>query len=115
MRNEDLSSTPRAARPAEILSPNPNSSRPQSPLSLDSQSVAGVNGNLANSIVSEGLDLFDYQLTVNELTIQFLSEFEETRVAALKWLIILHQKAPKKVLFYPCLLTGAARRNEFRF
>jgi hypothetical protein len=29
-----------------------------------------------------------------------LSEHEETRVAALKWLIMLHQKAPKKVRAY---------------
>jgi vacuole morphology and inheritance protein 14 len=41
-------------------------------------------------------DLLDYQATVNQLTIQFLSEYEETRVATLKWLIMLHQKAPKK-------------------
>ena len=107
----DLSLTPRAAPPAEILPPN--SSRPHSPLSFNSQS--GVNGNLANSIVPEESDLFDYQLTVNELTIQFLSEFEETRVAALIWLIMLHQKAPKKVLFRPCLVTGAARSNFIRF
>lgn len=56
-----------------------------------------MNGNLASSQLQEDMDLFDYQATVNELTIQFLSEFEETRVAALKWLIMLHQKAPKKV------------------
>ena len=51
------------------------------------------------SVLQEGKDrdLFDYQATVNALTIQFLSEHEETRVAALKWLIMLHQKAPKKV------------------
>jgi hypothetical protein len=48
--------------------------------------------------VPEEGDPFDYQATVNELTVQFLSEYEETRVAALKWLIMLHQKAPKKVL-----------------
>jgi vacuole morphology and inheritance protein 14 len=42
-------------------------------------------------------ELFDYSATVNALTIQFLSEHEETRVAALKWLIMLHQKAPKQV------------------
>lgn len=42
-------------------------------------------------------DPFDYQATVNILTVQFLSEHEETRVAALKWLIMLHQKVPKKV------------------
>ena len=95
--NGDPSLTPRAAPPAEILPPNPTTSRPHSPLSINSQS--GVNRNLAKSIVPEDLDLFDYQVTVNELTIQFLSEFEETRVAALKWLIMLHQKAPKKVLF----------------
>jgi vacuole morphology and inheritance protein 14 len=45
-------------------------------------------------------DAFDYQATVNALTIQFLSEHEETRVAALKWLIMLHQKAPKKVVTF---------------
>ena len=45
-------------------------------------------------------DAFDYQATVNALTIQFLSEHEETRVAALKWLIMLHQKAPKKVRYF---------------
>ncbi|THH12251.1 hypothetical protein EW145_g93 [Phellinidium pouzarii] len=43
-------------------------------------------------------DSFDYRETVNILTIQFLSEHEETRVAALKWLIMLHQKVPKKIL-----------------
>jgi len=112
-RNGDLSLTPRPAPAAEILPPNAGSSRPHSPLSFSSQS--GVNGNLANSLVPEESDLFDYQVTVNELTIQFISEFEETRVAALKWLIMLHQKAPKKVLFRPCLVTGAARSNLIRF
>ncbi|KAI5120665.1 hypothetical protein M0805_006954 [Coniferiporia weirii] len=43
-------------------------------------------------------DSFDYRETVNVLTIQFLSEHEETRVAALKWLIMLHQKVPGKIL-----------------
>lgn len=47
-------------------------------------------------------DPFDYRDTVNVLTIQFLSEHEETRVAALKWLIMLHQKVPKKVLKMTC-------------
>lgn len=42
-------------------------------------------------------DPFDYGATVNALTLQFLNEHEETRVAALDWLLMLHQKAPKKV------------------
>lgn len=111
--NGDLSLTPRPAPASEILPSNAGSSRPHSPLSFNSQS--GVNGNLTNSMISEESDLFDYQTTVNGLTVQFLSEFEDTRVAALKWLIMLHQKAPKKVLFHPCLVTGAARDNLIRF
>ena len=48
----------------------------------------------------EDEDVFDYVATVNGLTVQFLSEHEQTRVAALQWLIMLHQKAPKKVRDY---------------
>lgn len=70
-----------------------NESRPQSPVSTSSQT--GDAGNQTTTL--EDTDLFDYQATVNELTVQFLSEYEETRVATLKWLIMLHQKAPKKV------------------
>ncbi|EGO02004.1 hypothetical protein SERLA73DRAFT_104235 [Serpula lacrymans var. lacrymans S7.3] len=65
----------------------------------------------------EEADLFDYQATVNELTIQFLSEHEQTRVAALKWLIMLHQKAPKKILAmddgtFPALLKTLSDSSE---
>lgn len=79
-------------------------SRSQSP----AQSIAiptGIAAPMQQSPVStappiDEMDPFDYQATVNSLTIQFLSEHEETRVASLKWLIMLHQKAPKKVLEY---------------
>lgn len=90
--NADLTLTPRPGQPAEILPTTV--SRPHSPISFTS---SGVNGNIVNPPVPEEVDPFDYQKTVTELTVQFLSEFEETRVAALKWLIMLHQKAPKKV------------------
>lgn len=42
----------------------------------------------------------DYAAAVNALTLQFLNEHEATRVAALSWLIMLHRKAPKKVLAF---------------
>jgi vacuole morphology and inheritance protein 14 len=42
-------------------------------------------------------DPFDYPVAVNSLTLQFLNEHEETRVAAFDWLIMLHTKAPNKV------------------
>ncbi|EPQ28338.1 uncharacterized protein PFL1_04165 [Pseudozyma flocculosa PF-1] len=43
-------------------------------------------------------DPFDYQTTVNALTLQLLDEHEETRVTALEWLLMLHQKCPRKIL-----------------
>ncbi|KAJ5217393.1 hypothetical protein N7468_010401, partial [Penicillium chermesinum] len=42
----------------------------------------------------------DYAAAVNSLTLQFLNENEATRVAALEWLIMLHLKAPKKVVAF---------------
>ncbi|KAI9707236.1 MAG: hypothetical protein M1836_000196 [Candelina mexicana] len=40
----------------------------------------------------------DYAAAVNALTLQFLNEHEATRVGALTWLILLHRKAPRKIL-----------------
>lgn len=42
----------------------------------------------------------DYASAVNSLTLQFLNENEATRVAALSWLIMLHRKAPRKVVAF---------------
>jgi vacuole morphology and inheritance protein 14 len=72
-------------------------SRPQSPTYGISASGLVTAAQPSMPPPSEEYRLFDYQETVKELTIQFLSEYEDTRVAALKWLIMLHQKAPKDV------------------
>ncbi|KAI9836003.1 MAG: hypothetical protein M1837_003537 [Sclerophora amabilis] len=40
----------------------------------------------------------DYSAAVNSLTLQFLNEHEATRIGALTWLIMLHKRAPRKVL-----------------
>lgn len=42
----------------------------------------------------------DYDAAVNSLTLLFLNDHEATRVAALTWLLMLHRKAPKKVLAF---------------
>lgn len=42
----------------------------------------------------------DYAAAVSSLTLQFLNENEATRVAALGWLIMLHRKAPRKVVAF---------------
>ena len=96
----------RASLQAQVESTQP----PRLPISLDGQLPVRSptprppspqsSGSVAAPASAERdfpTDAFDYQATVNALTIQFLSEHEETRVAALKWLIMLHQKAPKKV------------------
>src|SRR6266850_2127337 len=71
--------------------------RSQTPRPPSPQSLGSATGPTSVPEREIPMDAFDYQATVNALTIQFLSEHEETRVAALKWLIMLHQKAPKKV------------------
>jgi len=40
----------------------------------------------------------DYQAAVSALTLQFLNEYEATRVAAIAWLIMLHRMAPGRIL-----------------
>ncbi|KAH9943223.1 ARM repeat-containing protein [Epithele typhae] len=89
-------------------------SRPASPVSA--RSVQPVHQSPESSMLQEK-EQIDYQATVNALTIQFLSEHEETRVAALKWLIMLHQKAPKKILAlddgtFPALLKTLSDSSE---
>ena len=103
----DKTTAPVTQRPRSRTTQNPPTephSRPQSRLSLNSLQgaqppppVPAPMPPLPVLPVQEEVDQFNYQATVNELTIQFLSEHEQTRVAALKWLIMLHQKAPKKV------------------
>ncbi|KAL0580708.1 hypothetical protein V5O48_001266 [Marasmius crinis-equi] len=104
----DITAAPRSDVPAA------DGSRSHSPISSLSQS--GHSHALQSSVLEEP-DPIDYQATVNELTVQFLSEFEETRVAALKWLIMLHQKAPKKILAiddgtFPALLKTLSDSSE---
>ncbi|KAH0542075.1 hypothetical protein FGG08_003455 [Glutinoglossum americanum] len=52
----------------------------------------------ASPNAAQGTMDLDYATTVSALTLQFLNEHEATRVAALTWLIMLHRKAPRKVL-----------------
>ncbi|KAI9874972.1 MAG: hypothetical protein M1830_009061, partial [Pleopsidium flavum] len=59
----------------------------------------------------------DYAAAVSALTLQFLNEHEATRVAALAWLIMLHRKAPRKVLAindgtFPALLKTLSDPSE---
>ncbi|CAH7682821.1 vacuolar protein 14 C-terminal Fig4p binding-domain-containing protein, partial [Phakopsora pachyrhizi] len=62
-------------------------------------------------------DPLDYPLTVNSLTLQFIDQHEETRLAALKWLMMLHNKVPHKILTledgtFPVLLKTLSDDSE---
>ncbi|KAI0677307.1 ARM repeat-containing protein [Trametes maxima] len=115
-RSGTLSSVTENARAMTVLDgvAQVQNSRPASPTSAIS--VQQLHQSPESSMMQEK-DQIDYQGTVNALTIQFLSEHEETRVAALKWLIMLHQKAPKKILAmddgtFPALLKTLSDSSE---
>lgn len=71
---------------------------------IESPTTAQAQSSLANGTpqtpIAETVtedDAFDVRETVNVLTLQFLSDHAETRIAALEWLLMLHLKAPQKV------------------
>ncbi|KAI9809614.1 MAG: hypothetical protein M1825_000046 [Sarcosagium campestre] len=67
----------------------------ESKIALGSQASVPLQ---ASSSSTQGNADLDYSAAVNALTLQFLNEHEATRIAALTWLIMLHRKAPQKVL-----------------
>lgn len=75
------------SRDIEIRSSTPGSGR------VSSTAVATPDANQIQTNL-------DYTAAVNSLTLLFLNDHEATRVAALTWLIMLHRKAPRKVLAF---------------
>lgn len=74
-----------------------------SPKEHDGQHLEGTRQSSAAASISNTatstVDL-DYAAAVNSLTLLFLNDHEATRVAALTWLIMLHRKAPRKLLSF---------------
>lgn len=81
-----------SARELNTPSPQPNV-KGHSPAGGTPRGPTPVSSNTAQA------DL-DYAAAVNSLTLLFLNDHEATRVAALTWLIMLHRKAPRKVLAF---------------
>lgn len=83
----------------------------------DGNVFGGPTDNLENDASKSSKGKLDYPATVNALTLHFLDEKEETRVAALDWLIMLHRKVPKKILAindgtFPALLKTLSDPSE---
>ncbi|KAI5789980.1 putative vacuole-associated enzyme activator complex component [Pyronema domesticum] len=80
--------------------------------------LTGTPGTSTPPIIIEGKSgELDYSATVNALTLQFLNEHEQTRVVALEWLLMLHRKAPRKMLAindgtFPALLKTLSDPSE---
>lgn len=84
---EVRSPTPGLANRAAAATPVPPGTAPTAPVTP----AAGAQHPQAD---------LDYAAAVNSLTLLFLNDHEATRVAALTWLIMLHRKAPRKVLAF---------------
>lgn len=117
--------------------PRPQSPRPQSPKADRPGMSFGTSASIASKLASSGKDQtpkdqsertsppqkpsdqleFDYIATVNALTLQFLNEHEQTRVASLEWLLMLHKRAPHLILAiddgsFPVLLKTLSDPSE---
>lgn len=75
-----------SVREQEAQSPSPGRGQPAS--------------TIGAPLVNQSQSDLDYAAAVNSLTLLFLNDHEATRVAALTWLIMLHRKAPRKVLAF---------------
>lgn len=102
-RSETANATSTVTNIASAWQQSQAQSQSQAVLQMQSQVHDGQAANpdtpsfTTSPVEDPEADPFDYQATVSGLMVQFLSEYVETRVAALKWLLMLHQKAPKKV------------------
>lgn len=97
-----------------VVSPAP--SQPETPIEPVQQPSEATPRSSTAPSPQPIVDL-DYAAAVSALTLQFLNEHEATRVAALSWLLMLHRKAPKKVLAFndgtfPALLKTLSDPSE---
>lgn len=100
-----------SARDLEIRSPTPGLAKGVSTPARSLTPAPSTDG-LAHPQAN-----LDYAAAVNSLTLLFLNDHEATRVAALTWLIMLHRKAPRKVLAFndgtfPALLKTLSDQSE---
>ena len=67
-------------------------------LNLSSNDLSASVGSLSLSSSFQLSEVIDLKATVDVLKIQFEDESEETRVAGMEWLLMLHKRASRKVL-----------------
>ncbi|SAL98607.1 hypothetical protein [Absidia glauca] len=103
--------------PPPHTAPESLQSRKLNPTSPSSATTFDYDHHHFPSPESGTTDPFDYQATLANLRLQFLNEHEDTRVASLEWLLMLHKKAPHKILVsddgtFPALLKTLSDSSE---
>lgn len=83
----------------------------------DDESYLSIPASPSSTTIPKQMTDLDYSAAVSSLTLHFLNEHEATRAAALSWLIMLHRKAPRKVLAtndgtFPALLKTLSDPSE---
>lgn len=107
----------RGRRPSTPTSKPPVAPEPEGgETKTEATQATGPKPSRSPSLSKPKVDL-DYGAAVSALILQFLNEHEATRVAALAWLIMLHRKAPRKVLVmndgtFPALLKTLSDPSE---
>ncbi|KAJ3215522.1 hypothetical protein HDU67_000310 [Dinochytrium kinnereticum] len=86
--------------PSPPLPPNtePPNTTPQGAVSFQQQPDLSASITSVSSANVSWVEPFDLKATVEALTLQFQDENEDTRIAAMEWLLMLHRKAPKKFM-----------------
>lgn len=78
----------------------PGSKEPEAKRSSDMASPSPAGRSVTPAPPNKQIVDLDYAAAVSSLTLLFLNDHEATRVAALTWLLMLHRKAPRKVLAF---------------
>lgn len=86
------------SRRASTPTPKPSQTAENETEAKKDEEVTAPTPPLLSSPSPKPVIELDYAAAVGTLTLHFLNEHEATRVAALSWLIMLHRKAPRKVL-----------------
>lgn len=106
----------KARRASTPTSNPPHAKEPDSEYKKDEEAPA-IRPPSSSPTPPKPITDLDYTAAVGALTLHFLNEHEATRVAALGWLIMLHKKAPGKVLAtndgtFPALLKTLSDPSE---
>lgn len=88
----------KARRASTPTSRQPQTAEPEVEMKKEEEVPLPTPPSSASPTPTKPMASLDYAAAVGALTLHFLNEHEATRVASLAWLLMLHRRAPNKVL-----------------